>query len=408
MVRGRGIVVWAVLAVFLVGGAVFFAGAASSAETTAPIKIGYVSSFTGPIAESSKRHMDAFNLAIDEANQAGGVIGRQIVLVVRDDKGSPADHARLARDLVYSEKVDLLIGAHHSGNALAVAEVAKETKTPTFIIATGALGPSIQKNRYIFRTIPSVNVQTGTIASFAVKKGWKKIALMNPDYAYGHFFAEEIKKYLANHPGYSVVDEVWPKFGALDFAPYITKLLAIQGLDAVLSGVWGGDMITFTKQAKPYGFFQKVPIVTFVEAPVLEALGKDMPEGVYGFGHFFPWMPYKGAMPFSKKFYNASGHYPVLAYNGYVSGLAYVAAVKKAGSADKEAVIKALEGLTIDTPTVPMTIRPFDHQITMGAVIGKTVFRADFPEFAALDDFYLPDPVQFLPTKDDIEKLKPF
>jgi branched-chain amino acid transport system substrate-binding protein len=407
MVRRRGIVAWAGVAALLLGAAVFVGRAVSHADTN-PIKVGYVSSFTGPIAESSKRHMDAFKLAIDDANKAGGVAGRQIVLVVRDDKGAPADHARLARDLVYSDKVDLLIGAHHSGTALAVAEVAKETKTPTFIIATGALGPSIQRNRYLFRTIPSVNIQTGTIASFAVKKGWKKVALMNPDYAYGHFFADEIKKYLAKQPGFSVVDEEWPKFGALDFAPYITKLLAIQGLDAVLSGVWGGDMITFTKQAKPYGFFQKVPIVTFVEAPVLEALGKDMPEGIYGFGHFFPWAPYKGAMPFSKKFFNASGHYPVLAYNGYVSGLAYLGALRKAGSADKEAVIKALEGLTIETPTVPMTVRAFDHQITMGAAIGKTTFKTDFPELAALDDFYTPDPVPFLPTQDEIEKLKPF
>lgn len=404
MGRRQGTVRAVLFGALLLGGVAWLAGAAVAAEP--PIKVGYVSSFTGPIAESSQRHLAAFRLAVDEANRTGGVLGRQIVIVVRDDKGAPADHARLARDLVSSEKVDLLIGAHHSGTALAVAEVAKETKTPTFIIATGALGPSIQKNHYLFRTIPSANIQTGTIASFAVKKGWKKVALLNPDYAYGHFFADEIKKYMAKNPGYEVVAELWPKFGALDFTPYITKLMAIQGLDAVLSGVWGGDMITFTKQAKPYNFFQKIPIVTFVEAPVIEALGKDMPEGIYGFGHFFPWVPYKGAMPFAKAYFNASGHYPILSFNAYVSALTYLAAVRKAGTTEKEAVIKALEGLKIDTPTVPMTVRAFDHQITMGAMIGKTVFKPEHPEFASLDDFYMPDPVQFMPTKADIDKLK--
>lgn len=408
MVRKREKVVLGLLSIFLLGVIVVYVSSASPAKAAEPIKIGYVSAFTGVMGEASSRNLLAFKMAIEEVNKTGGLAGRHVDILVRDDKGAAADHARLAKDLVYTEKVDLLTGAPSSIGAMAAAQVAKEMKTPTLILSTGAEGPSIQRNRYLFRIIPHYKAQTGTMATLAIKKGWKKIALMNPDYAYGRVFSDDTKAWLAKAPGFEVMDDVYPKFGAVDYTPYITKLMAIKGLDAILSGLWAGDVTAFLKQAKPYGLLEKVHVVIFIESPHLEAMGKDMPEGVYGFDHFFAWIPTKEAQKFAKSYFDYTGKYPAMDINGYCTALAYIAAVKKAGTADKEAVINAMEGISFDSPTGRVTVRPFDHQATMRGVIGRTVQKPEYPEFAILEDFYMPDAEQFLPTKEEIEKLKPF
>jgi len=408
MNRKKGGFFWTLVGIVFLCIAFLCGGPALAAEAKNPIKIGYVSAFTGVMGESSTRNLLAFRMAIEEANKTGGLAGRQVEILVRDDKGSAADHARLAKDLVYTDKVDLLTGAPSSIGAMAAAQVAKEMKTPTLILSTGAEGPSIQRNRYLFRIIPHYKVQTGTMATFAIKKGWKKIALMNPDYAYGRVFSDDTKHWLAKAPGFEVKDDLYPKFGAVDYAPYITKLLAIKDLDAILSGLWAGDVTAFLKQAKPYGLLDKVSLVIFIESPHLEAMGKDMPQGIYGFDHFFAWIPTKEAQKFAKSYYDYTGKYPAMDINGYCTALAYIAAVRKAGTADREAVINAMEGINFDSPTGRVTVRPFDHQATMRGVIGRTVFKPEYPEFAVLEDFYMPDAEQFLPTKEEIEKLKPF
>lgn len=389
------------LCVFLVGGGGVYAVAAP------PIKIGYVSSFTGLMGEDSTRNLHCWKMVMEEANKTGGLAGRRVELIVRDDKGVPADQARMARDLVYTEKVDLLAGSHSTPTSIAVGQVAKELKTLVIGYGMGS-SPVIQRNRYFFRAVPHFTVQTRTMASFAHKKGWKKVALLNPDYSYGHMFSEDTGRWFTKEPGAEVKADLHPKFGCLDYAPYITKLMGIKDLDAILAGLWSGDVTTFLKQAVAYGLFDKIHLVIVLMMPTIEALGKEMPEGIYGVAHFYPWIPGEKVKKFVKAYYDYTGSDPGMEYNGYCSALAYAAAVRKAGTADTEAVINALEGITFDTPTGPMSIRPLDHQGTMRAVLGRTVYKPEYPKHAILEDFYMPDPAKFLPTKEEILKMKPF
>ena len=112
----------------------------------------------------------------------------------------------------------------------------------------------------------------------------KKFCTIGPDYDFGRreemAFTEEIKKLV---PGAEIVYEAWPKLGEKDFTAFITAIMAKKP-DAVHGSLFGGDLVSFTKQAAPYGFFEKTPFIALYDFPVLLALGADAPEGVYGFG----------------------------------------------------------------------------------------------------------------------------
>ncbi|MBM4308635.1 MAG: hypothetical protein FJ123_18055, partial [Deltaproteobacteria bacterium] len=194
----------------------------------------------------------------------------------------------------------------------------------------------------------------------------KKFATINPDYEFGRrefaAFTEEIKKLV---PDAEILYEAWPKPGEKDFTAFITAIMAKKP-DAVHSSLFGGDLVAFTKQAAPYEFF-KTPFIALYDLPVLLALGPDAPEGTFGFGRGCFFMdPNPKMIEFVEKYRKARGAYPdswaVQAYDGVYL---LKAAVEKAKTAETEAVIKAMEGISLDSLRGKFMIRPLDH---MGSV----------------------------------------
>jgi len=151
--------------------------------------------------------------------------------------------------------------------------------------------------------------------------------------------------------------------------------------DAVHGCLFGGDLVSFTKQALPYGFFEKIPFVALYDLNVLVALGEDAPEGVLGFGRGCFFMdPNPKMMEFVDKYRKAyKGAYPdSWAVMTYESVYLYKAAAEKAKSIETDAIIKAMEGLTVDMLRGPYTIRPLDH---MGTVPSYQGVIAKVPEY---------------------------
>src|SRR5437773_6512763 len=158
---------------------------ASMTAMAQPIKLGELNSYkTFPaFLEPYKKGME---LAVDEINRGGGVLGRPLELVVRDDNGNAGDAVRVAEELITREKADVLLGTFSSAVGLAVADLAKQRRV--LFIASEPLTDKIvweNGNRYTFRLRPSTYMQTAMLVPEAAKLGKRRWAIVYPDYEYG-------------------------------------------------------------------------------------------------------------------------------------------------------------------------------------------------------------------------------
>lgn len=215
-------------------------------------------------------------------------------------------------------------------------------------------------------------------------KTWTTIS---PDYAFGHQSWEYFEKYLkAIKPGAGFLprdDVAFPPFKTTDFNPYINKLMQSKA-DSVLVSLWGGNLIDFVRQAKEMGFFdgkRQVLVTLGAATEVLTALGDKMPEGLWvGTRYWFLANDSQRNKDFVKAYKGRYGDYPSYnAHGAYGALYTYKAAAEKAGSIDKEKVIDALEGLTVELPVGKITLRPEDHQALTDVTWGKTAADAAYP-----------------------------
>ncbi len=176
------------------GGIIVAVLLASGIASAQAIKLGELNSYkTFPaFLEPYRKGME---LAVAEVNAAGGVLGRPIELVVRDDTGSPGDAVRVAEELITREKVDLLMGTFSSAVGLAVADLAKQRKT--LFLASEPLTDKIvweNGNRYTFRLRPSTYMQTAMLVPIASDLHKRRWAIVYPDYEYGKSATEAFKQ----------------------------------------------------------------------------------------------------------------------------------------------------------------------------------------------------------------------
>jgi len=230
-----------------------------------------------------------------------------------------------------------------------------------------------------------------------------KVATMAFDYAYGQdvtkAFVDHIKKI---KPSVQIVDQQWPKLGEQDYNPFINAQMAKKP-EAIVSSIWGGFFVTYSKQAKALGMFDaiKYNFIGLGEAATPEttkSMGADYPVGIWGNSYdAFYW----GATPAHREYTERLSKYlkdeypSSWAIQGYI-GMQFLAeAIKKAGSTDSDKVAKALLGLTIDTPIGKQTIREKDHQANRGQLYGKTVKDPKYP-FAIMKPAEYVDPTKFM------------
>ncbi|PID75146.1 MAG: ABC transporter substrate-binding protein [Deltaproteobacteria bacterium] len=363
--------------IFLLG--TVFALPAWSAKN---VKIGCVYIMSGPFSAYGQFAKQGAELAVDEINAAGGINGHQVEVVFEDSTGKPDVAIRALRKLVFQEKVDFLAGLDSSGVAKTVTPSIPQLKTP--LIITHAATPDVTGsvcNRYVFRISLNLPQNVKAAALLAAESGAKTWTTIGPDYAFGHQSWEYFEKYLKElKPDASFLpkDQVaFPPFKTTDFNPYINKILK-SGADGVLVSLWGGNLIDFIRQADEMGFFdgkRQVLATLGAATEVLSALGDKMPEGLWvGTRYWFLANPAKKNTDFVKAYKDRFGDYPSYnAHGAYSAIYAYKAAAEKAGSLDKDKIIEALEGLTVDLPIGPVTIRPEDHQGLTDVAWGKTV-----------------------------------
>jgi branched-chain amino acid transport system substrate-binding protein len=400
--------------------AVLLAAVAGPAGAQAPIRIGEINSYSGVGAAFTAPYRAALEMALEEVNARGGVLGRKLEVIFRDDKLRPDEGIKHAQELVFQEKVDFLMGTFSSSVGLAVSDFALKNKK--LFLAAEPLTDTLtwQKgHRYVFRVRPNTYVQGRMLADRAGKLPHARWANIGPDYEYGHSAWENFWKRLRElKPGVTEASSSFPKLGAGQYVDHINKLVAANP-EAVFTSLFGGDWIAFVKQAAPFGLFagdRKKFIVGILlgEPEYLDPLGKDAPEGMLVTG--YPW--YGIDTPAHKAFVERYGKfvaqkYPSLAkypYQGslvgYVTMVSMAEAIRKAGTTDTENVVRAMEGLRVDTPIGPITFRASDHQSTMGAWVGTTKFDPQ-RGVGVMVDWEFVSGERILPSDDEVKKLRP-
>ena len=378
----------------------------STAHAQGVIKIGEVNSYKAQPAflEPYKKGME---LAVEEINAAGGVNGKKLELITRDDNANPGDAVRAAEELVSREKVDVLTGTFLSNIGLALTDFAKQKKF--FFLAAEPLTDKIvwqNGNRYTFRLRPSTYMQVAMLVPEAVKMKKKRWAIVYPNYEYGQSAAATFKELMkAAQPDIEFVGEQATPLGKVD-AGSVSQALADAKPDAIFNVLFGADLAKFVREGNTRGLFQGREVVSLLtgEPEYLDPLKDESPNGWVVTG--YPW--YGIQTPEHKAFFlayhNKYKDYPRLgSVVGYSAIKSLAAGIKKAKGTDTEKLIAAFTGLQVDTPFGKITYRPEDHQSTMGAFVGKTKTEGGK---GVMVDYRFLDGAKYQPTNEQVKKLR--
>jgi branched-chain amino acid transport system substrate-binding protein len=372
------------------------------------IKIGEINSYKAQPAFLGP-YRNGWNLALDEVNAAGGVAGKKLEVVSRDDNGNPGDTIRVAQELQTREQVQLLFGGFLSNTGLALADYAKQRKI--FFLAAEPLTDKIvwqNGNKYTYRLRPSTYMQVAMLVPEAVKLNKKRWAVVYPNYEYGQSAVATFKRLLkAAQPDVEFVADQATPLGNLD-AGAVTQALADAKPDAIFNVEFGADLGKFVREGNTRGLFKGISVVSLLtgEPDYLDPLGAEAPVGWIVTG--YPW--YSIDTPANRKFvaaYEAKYHdYPRLgSVVGYSALMSIADGLKKSGgSTDPDKLAAAFKGLKVDTPFGPITYRPQDNQSTMGAFVGTTALKDGK---GVMTSFRYIDGASVQPSDDEVKKLRP-
>jgi branched-chain amino acid transport system substrate-binding protein len=355
------------------------------------IKIGEINSYSG-LPQFTEPYRKGWQLAIDEINAKGGVDGKKLVVISKDDGGKPADAVTAANELVSNDGVALLAGTFFSNVGLAVADFAAQKKV--LFVAGEPLTDAVtwsKGNRYTFRLRPSNYLQAAMLAEEAAKLPAKKWATIAPNYEYGQSAVSVFKKLLsAKRPDIEWVAEQWPPQGKIDAGAVLEAIDAAKP-NAILNVEFGPDLVKLVREGNTRGTFQNRSVVSFLtgEPEYLDPLKTETPDGWIVTG--YPWSDIKD--------------YPRLgSVVGYSLMKGIAAILAKAGSTDTDKMIAAAEGVSFDTPFGPVTFRAIDHQSTMGAFVGKTALKDGKGVMVGAAYHKGSD---YMPSDDEVKKLRP-
>jgi len=320
-----------------------------------------------------------WELAQEEINAAGGLLGRKLEIVSRDDGGTPGDAVRAAEELLSRERATVLMGTFASNVGLAVSNLAAQRKV--LFLAAEPLTDKIvweNGNRYTFRLRPSTYMQTAMLIPEAVKLKKKRWAIVYPNYEYGQSATASFKKLLKQaQPDVEFVAEQAPQLGKID-AGAVVQALADAKPDAIFSSLFAADLQKFVREGNTRGLFRSTPVFNLLagEPEYLDTLREETPDGWWVTG--YPWSEidtpehrrFREAYEKRWKDYPRAG-----SVVGYASVYAIAGAVRKARSADTEKLVASLKGLETQSPFGPIVWRPIDQQSTMGAYVGQLAKR---------------------------------
>ncbi|MCK4794380.1 MAG: ABC transporter substrate-binding protein [Desulfobacteraceae bacterium] len=354
----------------------------TSAANAANVKLGLITDLTGGAFVSARDSADGAGLAVDRINAEGGILGNKVELLVRDSALKTDLGVSHARELILDKKVKLIVGPISSSVRLAISDLCRRYKVPLI----DGIGGSVSLNRekghdYFWQSANHTDGESYAAAvGCSIFKEVKTMITIAPDYVWGRQEVEGFTRaFTGMRPDVKIVENFWPKLGEKDYTPYITAMLA-KNPDLLYSVLYGGDWINFVKQAKPYGLFKKMKVLCFAEASCQQGLGKEAPEGTWGFGRApAPSIRTPEMKSFMKAYKEMIGRWPsdtsVTTYDAF---MIFKYGAEKAKSIDGPAWIKAMKGATVEILRGTLTFRECDNMGNSVEYIGPLVYDPEY------------------------------
>lgn len=372
------------------------------AADNAPLKVGFMTVRSGALAAGGRQMEEGLELCVKEHN--GVMAGRKIQVITADTGGQPAMTKTKAQELVERDGVKVLIGPLAAFEALAIDDYIKQTQTPIISPSAAAEDMTQRKtNPWFVRAVGTSAQAHHPLGEYAAKDlGYKRIAIIADDFAFGHEIAAGFQRVFEQNGG-KVVQKLWAPLNTAEYGSYITQI--DPKADAVFAAFAGGNGIKFLGQYKNYGM--QAPVLgamTTVDEGILKRMG-DEAVGVISAG----WYSAAIDTPANKKFvetvrkaYNADpGYYTVGAYMA-CQFLNNALEQVKGNTDDKAAFMKALRNVNIpDSPYGPVKLDKYGQpilDITIRKVEKKdgqlrnTVIKT----YPAVSQFWTYNPDEFL------------
>lgn len=380
--------------------------AAMAQET---IKIGEINHYKR-LAAFADPYKKGIELALAEVNADGGVLGKPLEFIFRDDQGDPAEAVKIAEELMTRDGAVMLTGTILSHVGLALSSFAAE-KGYVYLAAEPLADSLVWKsgNPETFRLRASTWVQAAMLAEEAAKTDAVRYATIAPNYAYGQDAVAAFKENLIRlKPEVEFVAEQWPALFKIDAGAEVQAIERAKP-DAIYNVTFGTDLAKFVRDGTDRGLFDGRNVYGLLtgEPEYLDPLGDEAPEGWFVTG--YPWYGFEEGTPgkvFADAYIAATDETPKIgSLVGYMTVLSIAAAIEEAGATDTASLIAAFEGLEIaDTPIGPLSYRELDHQSTMGAYVG-TIAMEDGK--GVMVDWEYKDPAPYMPSDEEIKAMRP-
>ncbi len=352
-----------------------------------PVKIGLADPLTGTYAELGKNEQIGATLAVEQVNAKGGILGRQVELLVEDStSGDTGTAVQKARKLIERDKVDFLLGNVNSAMALALGQVSNELKT-LHIVTGGHTDAVTGKDCHwnVFRVCNTTRMETNSVAKLLFDKFGKRWFFITPDYAFGHTLQQGFEASLKQFGGTEVGAELSP-LGTTDFSSYLIKAQAANP-DVIIVLLAGQDAVNGLKQAVQFGLDKRFHIAgAQQELEVLEGLPPEARIGTW----VFEWYWKQPGVPHVTEFVDAikaktGGKVPTARHwFGFAAAWTCALVANEQKTLEAVKLAKALEGFKLPPEVALMPNDPFfragDHQLMPSLYVGHAVSSGPEPE----------------------------
>jgi ABC-type branched-subunit amino acid transport system substrate-binding protein len=335
------------------------------------VKIGVLAPITGELAPYGEALERGMTVAAELINEDGGIGGKKVEWVLEDDQTDPKAASTAARKLLTQERVDFLMGTTSSATTLAVIPQAERAKVPFFYVVEGESktcdSSGTGTREYIFGNGETPEQKMTEYVPWMLENLGKRVYLIGSDYVFPHFVNDLTSKLIEENGG-TVVGTAYAPLGTSDFSSYISEIERAKP-DVIFISVVGTDGIALVKQLNQFGLRDKVELTgipTFA-GEVLPGIA-DVAQDVYTVERYWD----KADNPVNEKFaaayhakYGDEAPIGTIAAQGaYGTLLLLQAAAEKAGTTDREAVAKALPGVTVESPAGEITVNPDNNVVT--------------------------------------------
>lgn len=386
---------------------------AQNAPAQNAVRLGLIDMYGGGFAAQANAIRVGFQIAIDEANAAGGAKGRSFALSTADMGTSVEKAITEARRMILDDHLHYVVVGSHSGAAVALADLVRGQDTfglgafATTKRFTGEEGhPMIGRGNLS-------TVEIGRVMAEHLKPmtSVKRIAVIAPDFEFGKHFAEDFLAALkVTRPDIVVVRQEWPKFGAADFTPHVTALQASQ-IDMVVSGLFSGDLANFLKAAKGFDLFSGGTrfFTSALDLLKVSTFKDELPEGALA-TVWYPFYALDSAQntAFVAEVQKRTDTYPTgSTLVGYVSGKMLTQAIARAANPDDpKSAAAALAGLAFDSPVGPVKVRACDNMALYNFFVGTVKRDPKLPDGIGVVDVKSYNTADYARSCDDIAKLR--